>query len=97
MSLATLKKKTQAKWKISGKNNGAQFVINKAGLQTTPMDSRLTGPGGGFSINGSHRNIGRVGQHMMMSKTPLVRHKSCCTSDNYVKPSVLSFKSMINL
>ena len=33
-----------------------------------PNYNTITGTGGGFSINGKHRNIGRVGQHMRMSK-----------------------------
>ena len=39
---------------------------------------------GGFSINGKHRNIGRVGQHMRMSKG-LSRMKSINSTGCAVK------------
>lgn len=150
MSLATLKKKTIASWNLSGRGN-EQFVINKSspGNPTFSLksgnivenDSQFrvkTGPGGGFSINGRYRNIGRVGQDMKMSKglsravnisqgknrltnknnVRVPQYKGwggnigkydkngasgkfgtgCCgESLKLVKPSVLSFKGMINL
>lgn len=55
-----------------------------------PNYNSITGRGGGFSINGKRRNIGRVGQHMRMSKG-LSRMKSInssgCTKITYeLKP-----------
>ena len=44
-----------------------------------PNYNTITGTGGGFSINGKRRNIGRVGQHMRMSKG-LSRMKSVNSS-----------------
>ena len=44
-----------------------------------PNYNTITGTGGGFSINGKRRNIGRVGQHMRMSKG-LSRMKSINSS-----------------
>lgn len=40
----------------------------KSSSNNGPNYNTITGTGGGFSINGKHRNIGRVGQHMRMSK-----------------------------
>ena len=37
-------------------------------IHGAPNYNSITGTGGGFSINGKHRNIGRVGQSMRMSK-----------------------------
>ena len=150
MSIATLKKKTIASWNLSGRGD-EKFVINKSSpgnpvfsllknnIRETVSKFRVeTGPGGGFSINGRHRNIGRVGQDMKMSKglsravvisqgkNRFMKNKSasvpqyrgwggtigkydkngasgkfgigCCgESLKLVKPSVLSFKGMINL
>lgn len=47
-----------------------------------------TGPGGGFSINGRHRNIGRVGQNMLMSKG-LSRSKNITASSGKRVPEYI--------
>ena len=53
----------------------------------------ITGTGGGFSINGKRRNIGRVGQHMRMSKG-LSRMKSINTSGCKIKPINISYNGI---
>ena len=45
-----------------------QKMFQPKSSTNTPNYNTITGTGGGFSINGKHRNIGRVGQHMRMSK-----------------------------
>ena len=118
MSLATLKRKSNTTYKkLSGKNSGDRFVINKQspgnpGFKVTenppciqkmfqpksstsngPNYNTITGTGGGFSINGKRRNIGRVGQHMRMSKG-LSRMKSINTSGCDIKPVSISYKGI---
>ena len=51
----------------------------KSSSSNGPNYNTITGTGGGFSINGKRRNIGRVGQHMRMSKG-LSRMKSISTT-----------------
>ena len=80
MSIATLKRKTNASYRtLSGKSPSDRFVINKgsggnpsftvtANGMLSNARSVSTSTGGGFSINGKRRNIGRVGQHMLMSR-----------------------------
>ena len=53
-----------------------------------PNYNSITGRGGGFSINGKRRNIGRVGQHMRMSKG-LSRMKSVNSSGCAMKTFTL--------
>ena len=84
MSLATLKRKTQSKYRcLSGRNSGDKFVINKSSPGNPTMfisldtprqgisqnnKTIISGPGGGFSINGSRRNVRGVGVDMKVSK-----------------------------
>lgn len=56
----------------------------KSTTSNGPNYNTITGTGGGFSINGKHRNIGRVGQHMRMSKG-LSRMKSINSTGCAVK------------
>ena len=69
MSIVTLKRKTKATYKcLSGKDPNAVMVVRGPG-QKIPLSS-----GGGFSLNGKHRNIGRVSRQMV--KHDWVRHLS---------------------
>ena len=63
MSSATLLKKTRAKFNISGRSKNA-----KMGLHGPYGKGEFTsGSGGGFSLNGPHRNKGRVGKNSLFS------------------------------
>tara|TARA_B100000963_G_scaffold325472_1_gene311735 strand:+ start:30 stop:1379 length:1350 start_codon:yes stop_codon:yes gene_type:complete len=63
----------------------------KSTTSNGPNYNTITGTGGGFSINGKRRNIGRVGQHMRMSKG-LSRMKSIsstgCAMKTYTLPDL---------
>ena len=61
----------------------------KSSSSNGPNYNTITGTGGGFSINGKHRNIGRVGQHMRMSKG-LSRMKSISSTGCALKTYKLS-------
>ena len=64
MSIVTLKAKCKAKMNISGRMPRA-----KMGLHGPYGNSpSFSDGGGGFSINGPYRNIGRVGQNHLFSK-----------------------------
>jgi len=64
MSIVALKRKTQNTYKcLSGKDPTA-ILVNRGPGQTTIFST-----GGGFSLNGKHRNIGRVGQNSLFSTT----------------------------
>ena len=74
MSLQTLKKKsiiTCVGVKRSGKPPGGVWLPQGPfGNETTALKIAISNYGPvGFSINGGHRNIGRVGQDMKMSKS----------------------------
>ena len=62
MSIVALKRKTQAQQSLSGKNPEATLVVHG------PGQTRTITTGGGFSLNGRHRNIGRVGANQLFSK-----------------------------
>ena len=63
MSSATLLKKTRAKFNISGRSKNS-----KMGLHGPYGNGEFTSrSGGGFSLNGPHRNKGRVGQNSLFS------------------------------
>lgn len=74
MSLATFKKKTINKYasatKISGKPPGGYFLPQGPfGASTATLSIALNSPGvEGFSLNGSHRNVGYVGKTYQFSK-----------------------------
>jgi len=89
MSIATLKKKTQAKYNLSGRSqpNNA-FVINVPSFGASGVV--ITNKTGGFSINGPHRNVGGVGKNSLFSKDPLSSTICCADTSHTVKPSVLS-------
>lgn len=96
MSIVTLKRKTNATYKVlSGKSPEAIMVARGPG-QTVPLST-----GGGFSINGRHRNIGRVGKNCLFSVTgskmkagtsDLQGHGGCC-GNYYNKPENVSWKN----
>jgi len=70
MSLATLKKRTKTTYRrLSGISSVGGFNINRTSPGNYGQHFNAVAYGGGFSINGPHRNIGRVGQNMAMSKT----------------------------
>jgi len=70
MSLATLKKRTKTTYRrLSGISSAGGFNVNRTSPGNSGAHFKATTDGGGFSINGPHRNIGRVGQSMGMSKT----------------------------
>jgi len=77
MSIATLKKKSRYLYSsnISGKQTSQPFIYqgpygNGDNLASYIYKTSLEkGPKSGFSITGSHRNVGGVGQHMMFSKS----------------------------
>lgn len=70
MSLATLKKRTKTTYRrLSGVASAGGFNVNRTSPGNSGVHFNATTDGGGFSINGPHRNIGRVGQSMAMSKT----------------------------
>ena len=77
MSLATLKKRSKHTYRVvSGKSHKEGFAINRASAGNSGLQFvSATRAGGGFSLNGPHRNRGRVGQSMAMSQNS-VRHKS---------------------
>ena len=63
MSSATLLKKTRAKYNISGRSKNSKMGVHGphgSGAFTSQS-------GGGFSLNGPHRNKGRVGQTSLFS------------------------------
>lgn len=64
MSIVTLKRKTDVKYKnkISGKGPGGKWITQGPHGYTTFGSS-------GFSLNGSHRNTGRIGKTYEMSKS----------------------------
>jgi hypothetical protein len=62
MSIVALKRKTHAQQSLSGKNPEATLVVHG------PGQTRTITTGGGFSLNGRHRNIGRVGANQLFSK-----------------------------
>jgi hypothetical protein len=74
MSLATFKKKTINKYasatKISGKPPGGVFLPQGPfGASTTSLYNAINSPAvEGFSLNGSHRNVGGVGKTYQFSK-----------------------------
>ena len=74
MSLATFKKKSINRYasatKISGKPPGGIFLPQGPfGASTTALFIALNSPGiQGFSLNGSHRNVGGVGKTYQFSK-----------------------------
>jgi len=74
MSLATFKKKTINRYssatKISGKPPGGVFLPQGPfGNATNSLSIALNSPGvEGFSLNGSHRNVGYVGKTYRFSK-----------------------------
>jgi hypothetical protein len=74
MSLATFKKKTINQYssatKISGKPPGGIFLPQGPfGRSTNFLSIALNSPGSeGFSLNGSHRNVGYVGKTYKFSK-----------------------------
>ena len=63
MSSATLLKKTRAKFNISGRSKSTKMGLHG------PYGKRgfASSSGGGFSLNGPHRNKGRVGQTSLFS------------------------------
>ena len=70
MSLATLKKRTKTTYRrLSGISSAGGFNVNRTSPGNSGAHFKATTDGGGFSINGPHRNIGHVGQSMAMSKT----------------------------
>ena len=70
MSLATLKKRTKTTYRrLSGISSAGGFNVNRTSPGNYGIHFKATTDGGGFSINGPHRNIGHVGQSMAMSKT----------------------------
>ena len=97
MSIATLKKKTSARYNHShiSSNNGA--VLNG----TRSQGSFLTGAG--FSLNGTHRSQGYVGQDTLgrsLPKTPMKGnvikgHGGCCGSYP-IQPIVQSAVTSLN-
>ena len=73
MSIQTMKKKSVIQYgsKRSGKSPGGIWLPQGPfghATQTLRLAAETYGPVG-FSINGGHRNIGRVGQDMKMSKS----------------------------
>lgn len=84
MSLATFKKKSinssSTATKISGKATNNYWIYQgpygkKGNLPSDIFEASLTGPGyymasnAGFSINGSNRNVGGIGNNMKFSKS----------------------------
>jgi len=73
MSIVVLSKKTNAKYKkkISGKPPGGHWLPQGPfGTHTTQLQNSIDNYGqSGFSINGSHRNIGYIGKSSAMSKS----------------------------
>ena len=77
MTIATLKKKTIAKYNLSGKCGKHKFIVNNKnlvisfnnGLSTANKYTPITNSSCGFSINGVHRNDhSGVGKNMAFSK-----------------------------
>ena len=64
MSIVTLKSKCKAKMNISGRMPNAKMGLHGPYGNSPSFSQR----GGGFSINGPYRNIGRVGQNQLFSK-----------------------------
>lgn len=68
MSLATLKKRTKVTYRrLSGISTGGSFVVNRSSAGNYGIHYKATTDGGGFSINGSRRNIRPIGKSMAMS------------------------------
>lgn len=70
MSLATLKKRSNTTYRrLSGISSAGGFNVNRTSAGNFGPTFKAATEGGGFSINGPHRNIGYVGQSMAMSQT----------------------------
>ena len=97
MSIATLKRKTQATYKVnSGKDGNNLFVINMRGAGDVSSNI-LTGSGAGFSLNGQHRNRSYIGKSYSFSNRPGKTGKYCCADTSHtVKPSVKSSRVVMN-
>lgn len=96
MSIVTLKRKTNATYRVlSGKSPEAIMVTRGPG-QKVPLSR-----GGGFSLNGKHRNIGRVGKNSLFSVTGSkakpgtsdLRGWGGCCGTYYNKPVNVSWKN----
>ena len=75
MSLATLKKRSNTTYRrLSGISSAGGFNVNRTSAGNYGKFFKAATEGGGFSINGSHRNIGYVGQSMAMSQTHQTHH-----------------------
>lgn len=69
MSLATLKKRTKTTYRrLSGTASGGGFVVNRTSAGNYGIHFKATTDGGGFSINGSRRNISTTGKSMAISQ-----------------------------
>tara|TARA_Y100000992_G_scaffold280650_1_gene227844 strand:+ start:1073 stop:2014 length:942 start_codon:yes stop_codon:yes gene_type:complete len=91
MSIATLKRKSAVKYSNNSGRGKSSFIINKGSCNTihhfdnnstSKYSFSKTSTGGGFSINGKHRNNSWVGQDMRMSKG-LSRAKNVSNSRNH--------------
>ncbi len=96
MSLATLKKKTNATYKNHTVNKQDRIVLfsRKAGDIKTNV---LTGPTSAFTINGKLRPRSYIGKSYAFSNSPGNGSNYCCAdTSRTVKPSVFSAREVMN-